>query len=168
MSNENLPFSLYGNTYFEHLREFRDRALVESNLYGQRRRIGNFTFGIAQAEWQTEDGSTAHLLEGGLRYKSTNVTNPLPTTLRIYNHSGGDVGLELITFKMDIDDVYHIDIYHNLITSGSFQELAKGELSRRRERQHSLATPTTEQREYVYTELSRGATGLYRVTYDWE
>lgn len=162
-----LPFSLHGNEYLEHLREFRDAALVESHWFGRRKNIGGFTFGVARAQWRTEEGGTAQLIDEGLRYRSTTIINFLPTTLRISN-SHGEMGLEVVTFEMDIDDIGCVDVYQNLFTTGSLFEFAKSELHRRSERKYGLSDPTDEQRELLYSELQRGATGLYPVIYDSE
>ena len=149
------------------MREYRDSALIESHWLGRRRNIGGFTFGIAHAQWQAEEGGTAHLIDEGLRHKSTTMTKLIPTTLRILN-SPGETGFEVVTFRMDIDDIGCIDIYHNLITNGSFVEIAKAELHKRADSKHGLSEPTNEQRELLYTEMQRGATGLYPVTYGYE
>lgn len=162
-----LPISLHGNEYLEHLRGFRDSALIESHWIGKRRSVGGFTFGIAHAQWMTEEGGIAHLTDEGLRRKNTTMTKLMPTTLRLL-HSPGEKGIEVVTFRMDIDDIGSIDIYRNLITSGSFREIAKAELHKRADRKHGLSEPTDEQRELLYTEMQRGATGLYPKTYDYE
>lgn len=162
-----LPISLHGNEYFEHLRSFRDTALIESQWLGKRRAVGGFIFGIAHAKWRTEENVTAQLTEDGLRYKNTALTRMKPTTLRLLN-SPSDNGFELVTFKMDLDDIGIIDIYRNLITSGSFREIAKAELHQRVDRRHGLSMPTDEQREQLYFEMQRGASGLYRVSNNQE
>lgn len=149
------------------MREFRDAALIESHWLGRRRRIGGFTFGIARARWRTENDGTAHLIDEGLRHNDTVITPLMPTTLRLYN-SPGESGREVVTYKMDIDEIGCIDIYRNLITAGTLREIAKAELYRRADRKHGLSEPTDEQRELLYTEMQRGATGLYPITYDYE
>lgn len=161
-----MPISMYGNEYLEHLRNFRDKALIESHWLGRRKNIGGFSFGIAHAQWITEEGGTAHLIDDGLRYKNTTITRLMPTTLRIYN-ALGESGLELVTYKMDIDDIGCIDIYHNLIFDGSFREIAKAEIFKRADSKHGLSDPTDEQREFLYTEMQRGATGLYPISRDY-
>jgi hypothetical protein len=162
-----LPISLHGNEYLEHLRNFRDLAFDESSWLGKRNRIGHFIFGIAHAHWQTEEGGTAHLTEEGLRYKNTNITRIMPTTLRLYN-APGETGIELITFRMDLDDIGCIDIFRNLITSGTFREVAKAEMYKRADKKHGLSEPTDEQRELLYTEMERGATGLYTAGHSYD
>jgi hypothetical protein len=162
-----LPISLHGNEYLEHLRNFRDLALVESHWLGKRNRLGNFIFGMAHAQWQTEEGGTAHLAEEGLRYKSTNVTRIMPTILRLYN-SPGESGIELTTFRMDVDDIGCIDIFHNLITAGTLREVVKAEMYKRSDKKHGLSQPTDEQRELLYTEMERGATGLYTAGHSYD
>lgn len=154
------PISLHGGEYLEHLRDFRDSALIESHWLGKRRNIGGFTFGIAHAQWLAEEGGTVHLVDEGLRHKRTTITKLMPTTLRIAN-SPGESGLEVVTFKMDIDDIGCLEIYRNLITDGSFVEFAKADLYKWADRKHGLFNPTDEQRELLYTEMQRGATGLF-------
>lgn len=152
-----LPIGLHSNKYLERLRDFRDQAFDESHWLGTRRRIGGFTFGQSRAEWQSETGGFAYLIDEGLRYKGNTVSKLLPTTLRLYN-SQNEYGLEVVTFKMDIDDVGCIDIYRNMITNGSFREIARAELSKRADRKHGLSELTDEDRELLYTEMQRGAT----------
>ncbi len=160
-----LPISLHGNTYLEHLRDYRDVALVESNMMGKRRRVGAFTLGIAHAQWQTEDGARAHLIEAGIRYRNSNLTKIRPTTLRLTSFPA-ETGLEVVTFKMDIDDIGCIAVYRNMITSGSFREVARAELANRADNLHDLSDPTDEDREMLYTEMQRGATGLYPIRFE--
>lgn len=159
-----LPISLHSNEYLEHLREFRDRALVESRWIGRRRSIGGFTFGTALARWQTDDGGTTSLADVGLRYKHTTLTKLMPTTL-CTSYRRGEAGVEVVTFMMDID-VGHIEIYRNMITRGSFREILNTELHRRADGRHELSDPTDEQREFLYLEMQRGSTGLYTATYE--
>lgn len=162
-----LPSSLHGNEYLEHLRRFRDSAFVESHWIGRRRSIGGFAFGVAQTQWVTEEGGVAHLIEEGLRYKGTALTRLMSTTLRLI-HSPGEKGMEMVTFRMDIDDIGYIDVYRNLIIDGSFREIISAELHKRADRRHGLSVPTDEQRELLYTEMQRGASGLYPIAYDHE
>lgn len=162
-----LPISLYGNEYLEHLRGFRDRALVESRWMGKRRNIGRFSVGIAHAQWRAENGGIAHLTDEGVRLKGATIFKYLPTTLEIISPPA-ETGFEVVTYKMDIDDIGRIDIYRNLMSSGSFKEIALAELHRRADRKYGLSDPTDEQRELLYTEMQRGSTGLYPVNYSQE
>ncbi|MDB5163901.1 MAG: hypothetical protein JWS12_519 [Candidatus Saccharibacteria bacterium] len=161
-----LPFSLHGNQYLEHLRVYRDAALVESHWMGRRKRLGRFTFGTAYAQWQTEEGGAAHLIDQGLR----NGTSPLtlkPTILRLLHHPG-ETGIEVVTFKMDIDDIGCIDIYRNMVISGSFREMARIVFPSRVDDKLGLSQPTDDDRELLYKEMQRGATGLHPIDYSSE
>jgi hypothetical protein len=162
-----LPISLHGNEFLEQLRDLRNTALIESHWMGKRRRIGGFTFGVARAQWQTEEDGTAHLIDEGLRHNEKTIIKFMPTTLRLFNFPG-ESGFEVVTYRMDIDDVGCIDIYRNLITDGSFREIASAELHKRADRKHGLSEPTDEQRELLYTEMQRGASGIFPLTYDYE
>lgn len=156
----NLPDSLYGNEYYENLRYFRDEALVESQWFGRRKKIGSLTLGIARSKWKTDDGGIAYLVDEGIRFGSVNLTNYLPTTLRIASEPYKS-GREITTFRMDIDDIGQIEIYKSIIADGSFRDIIRTEMQKRIEKRHELNIPTDEQRELIYTEMQRGATGLY-------
>ena len=95
-----LSMDLYGDNYFENLRNFRDNALIESRWKGRRKNIGRFTYGLTQAEWQSAEGGSAHLIERGMRYKSFS-TRILPTTLRIFSPIT-DSGYELEHFLEEV------------------------------------------------------------------
>lgn len=165
-SGMSLPFSVHSREYLERLSHLRDIALEESHWFGMRRSIGNFTLGAAHARWRTEEGGIAHLIDEGLRHKRTSVTKLLPTTLRLMN-SPGVRGVEVVTYKMELDDIGSIEIYRNLITKATLLEVAKAELHKRAERRLELDRPTVEQREQLYEEMERGASGLY-TTYSFE
>lgn len=162
-----LPVSPHGNRYLEHLRQFRDSACVESHWFGRRKSLGGFTFGAVCAQWQSEEGGRAVLVDTGVRRKNSNLTAIKPTTLRLYS-SYTENRLECTTFTMDIDDIGCIDIFRNMITSGTFREIVKADLYKRADKKHGLSVPTDEERELLYTEMQRGATGLYPVVYDLE
>jgi|GEM_PF-2495590 len=159
-----LPINLHGEKYYEGLKSSRDAALVESHLSGKRNQIAGFTFGRASAEWQLEEGGTAHLQDVGLRHNGTTLTYPRPTTLRLLQPRN-NMGIEAITFKMDIDDTGCIDVYRNIFIATSFLEFIKAELSRRKDKKHGLLEPNDEERELLYTEMQRGATGLYPISW---
>lgn len=160
-----LPVSLYSNEYYERLREFRDLALTESHFYGKRKTLGRFTFGTVMARWKAEDDSSIYLKDEGVRYKRTPLTKAYPTTVQIYKSHEG-LGTEITTFTMDIDDVGTIDYYHGLLTTPTVLSVIKMERQKRSEEKYGLSAPTLEQRELLYMEMSRGATGLYTLDYE--
>ncbi len=48
-----------------------------------------------------------------------------------------------------------------MLTSASFLEVLHIEMSVRTDRRHHMAVPTDEELALVYTEMERGASGLY-------
>lgn len=159
MVNMSLPFSVHSATYLEHVHDFRDAALENSRWIGRRKRLGQFTYGIAHAHWQTEENGSAHLIDEGLRYKHSNL-KLYPTTLRVY-HPGNVNGFELTTFRMDVDDIGCIEVSRNLIVKGTMLEVARAAISNRQDRLIGLTRATGEDRELLYNEMQRGATGIY-------
>jgi hypothetical protein len=155
-----LPNSLHGNEYWENLSTLRDEALVNSNAYGQRRRVGRLAFGHAHAQWEAETGGAVHLDDEGVRIGDTTLLNFHPTTMRIFDNHGSE-GTEVVTFRMDIDDIGDIEVFRHMITSASFLEVVRNEMSKRADRRHDMAVPTDEELTLVYTEMERGASGLY-------
>lgn len=155
-----LPNSLHGNEYWENLSTLRDKALVNSNVCGRRRRIGKLAFGHANAQWVAESGGTTCLDDEGLRIGDTTLLNLRPTTMRIFDKHGPE-GTEVVTFKMDIDDIGDIEVFRHMIISASFLEVVRTEMSKRADRRHDMAVPTDEELTLIYTEMERGASGLY-------
>ncbi len=153
-----IPY-VHGNEYYADLKEFRDQALVESNWIGERKRMGIFTYGIAHASWHSEDGSSIHLVEKGLRIGDSPM-KLYPTTLRVTDTSEELEGIEVITYRMDLDDVGVIEMFRNMFYKASMKEAVKSEMSRRTERKHGLEQLSDEDRVFLYCELQRGATGL--------
>jgi hypothetical protein len=159
-----LPASLHGNEYWNNLSALRNEALVKSHTYGKRWRIGRIAFGRAQAQWQTEVGGTAYLEDRGLQIGDTTLLNFHPTTLQIFDGYGSN-GIGVTSLSMDIDDIGDIEVYRYMITTdsflGAFSEVVRNEMSKRADRRHEMAVPTDQQLALVYTEMERGASGLY-------
>lgn len=99
------------------------------------------------------------MIDEGIRYGNSSL-KLYPTTLRLLHHPG-ETGIEAVTFKMDIDDIGCIAVYRNMISTGSFLEVMRAELSHRADSKHDLSRPTDDDREFLYSEMQRGATGLY-------
>lgn len=156
----NIPEHLHSEQYYEGLRDLRDTALDESHYSGRRKKIGGFTFGVANAKWKTERGGEAELIDRGLRFKNTTLINTRPTTLLLFEGSK-EMGFEITRFEMDVDDIGTIYVYQNLVTDTVVRDLIRAEIYRRADRQHDLANPTEEQRVFLYTEMQRGASGMY-------
>lgn len=155
-----LPNSLHGNEYWENLATLRDEALVNSNVYGRRRRLGKLAFGHACAQWDAESGGTAYLDDQGVQIGDTTLLDLHPTTMRLFdNHT--QRGTEVVTFRMDINGIGDIEVFRHMITSASFLEVIRTEISKRADRRHDMAVPTDEELALVYTEMERGASGLY-------
>lgn len=155
-----LPNSLHGKEYWENLSTLRDEALVNSKVYGQRRRIGRLAFGHAHAQWQAETGGTIHLDDEGVRIGDTTLLNFYPTTMQLFD-SHGSQGTEVVTFRMDIDNIGRIEVFRHMITSASFLEVVRAEMGKHADRRHDLAVPTDGELAFVYTEMERGASGQY-------
>lgn len=156
-----LPFSLHSQQYLDTLREYRDLALEESHLTGSRKKLGAFTFGAAYASWDSEDGGNVMLVDHGLRRGSTTF-GPIKQTKLDIMYKRGDLGFECIGFEMDLDDIGLIDIKRNFFEKiNFFQVMIKPEFTAFRERRHGLHEPTDEDLMLLYTEMQRGATGLY-------
>jgi hypothetical protein len=86
----------------------------------------------------------------------------MPTTLHIYNfYDENRTNFERITYKMDLDDNCCIDIYRNMVKTGSFIGAAIADFAQFKDRKNSIHQPTDEDRENLYIELRRGATGLF-------
>jgi hypothetical protein len=154
-----VPISLHGNEYYEHLREYRDAALQESNWRGRRKRLGKFTFGIAHAQWHTEDDGLAYLTDEGLRYGSSTVWPVYPTKLHIIERI--HTSHHITEFKMDVDDIGMIDVRTYALVDITMRELVKAEVAGWSERRHGLQEPSDDQRELLSVEMQRGASGMY-------
>lgn len=157
-----IPVSINSDKYYEHLREFRDSALEASNWYGKRRNIGGLVFGNAVAGWRAQDGGIADLEDAGVRFRRTNLIRQMPTTLRTLNRVGN--GHEITTYKMDLDEIGFIEVYINMFHKGGILEVIRAGLSRNTEIQMGLNHPTDADRELIYTEMHRGATGWFQTS----
>jgi len=162
-----LPLSLVGNEYVGDLRGFREAALRKSYLYGSRKQIGKLCFGSVKASWRMAQRGDATLIETGTYYDGSRLFNDRPTTLRLmtpYNVSKNVFsGFVETTFKMDLDNSGKIEIYRNIIESGTFRELARIALSREGDQSHGLNIPSDEDRELLYLEMERGASGEFKL-----
>jgi len=155
-----LPNSLHGKEYWENIATLRNKALIHSNIYDQRRRMGSLVFGHTHAQWQAETGGAVHLADAGLRIGNTTLFNGHPTTMRIFDNHG-PAGTEVVTFSMDLDNIGDIEVFRHMSASASFLEVVRNEMSKRADRRHDMAVPTDEELALVYTEMERGASGLY-------
>ena len=155
-----LPKSLYSNEYYNNMSQLRDEALVRSNMYGSRRRIGKLVLGSAEAQWTTYDSSTAILYDRGIRVGNETLWRRFPTTLVFYD-SYGHAGTLVTRYCMDLDGVNCINVdSHILKTDGS------GDMApipqRADDDGRDFQKPTKQQRIRIYEELERGASGAHR------
>ncbi len=67
----------------------------------------------------------------------------------------------MTSFKVDVDDIKLVSVARSMILEGSFKEVVKIELARRKESKLGLNVATDEDRIMLYEELKRGASGLY-------
>jgi hypothetical protein len=153
---------LYGNEYLGRLQEYRDKSLVESYWRGRRHRIGKFTCGLVQAKWLAEDGMVAHLTDQGWRFNNVTLSFNYPTTLYIYD-AFKSADIEFTTFEMDIDDSGRIEVYHNMLKDGSFRGILRADMAKRAVRQSGQSEPLRDDCIRLYSELQRGASGVYSV-----
>ncbi len=83
-----------------------------------------------------------------------------PTTLRIFN-GDWENGFAVTSYRMDLDENGIICINHGMIIQGTVRELLRMDFMSKAESRYGLDFPTREDREYLYEEMRRGATGLY-------
>lgn len=158
------PERLHSIEYYQELRDLRDQALVNSNLYGVRKKIGSFVFGYASARWRTEDNARAFLREEGIRFRDVTLTRIYPTTLDIFRSYGRN-STELTTYKMDIDDIGTINVYRTMLTENLLNDAFLSVINRPFEDKNDFTNPTDEDRENLFLEMERGASGQYRLKY---
>ena len=157
-----IPVSVDSSEYYEHLRGFRDSALDASNWYGRRKNIGDLEYGAATAGWQAQDGGVVDLKHAGLRFRGLNITRLMPTTLRIINPDFNG-NHDITTFSMDLDEIGWVDVYRNTYTNGGLAEVAFAGISRLIDQKNGLQHPTKFDRELLFTELQRGASGDFAI-----
>ncbi len=159
------PASLYGNEFIEGLRSLRDQALVESHYYGRRKKIGKFSVGVVRAWWATEDDDgTAYLTDQGLRYGEEHIM-PSGTNLTVYNyeHIDRDGKMPVVEYQIDLG-IGSIEVYGTILPRMNIRSLAKWNFAKRQERKFNLQTASDEDRGLLYTEMERGASGLFAIT----
>jgi hypothetical protein len=154
-----MPDYLNGEEYYSRLRANRDLALKKSKSFGNRKNLGKLSWGMAHASWRTEDDGAARLSDEGMRYGHTTLTKIKPTTLMLYEP--GEGAFELVEYKMDLDDIYTIDVYRTIIVHGTFKAIAQFEAAKFKERRLGLQHPSRSDRVKIFEEMERGATGLY-------
>ncbi len=153
--------SLHGRDYFDDLQKFRDMALEESHWEGRRKRIGKFTYGIVHAQWESETGGRAHLLEEGIRSSDRRCLNrAYPTTLELYDHGDNGEGTLMTRFSID-DSIGLVKVFRALIVKPSIWKMPGLEIAQKIESRHKLDDPTDSDRILLYEEMKRGASGMY-------
>jgi hypothetical protein len=159
----NIPRDLRGKDYYRSLGEFRDRAFVASNYSGRRRRIGAFTFGLVVAAWETEAGGTAILRDEGLRY-GEHAVRLHPTTLKIDDHEVHPEAHFIDTFELELGEPPYIWVFRRIApqflspnADGTLMQSSPVTL----DHNLALAEASDEDRNQIYHELQRGASGLY-------
>lgn len=155
----------YTPAFRERFRYLRDQALLNSPYMGQRRKLGKLSFGTARAEWRSEDDGRAVFTDTGLRNQEELVM-PGKTELMMYNsvtvgHEEAGKFLTKVTFFRIYLDIGTVSAHNQFYTSGSSREYFRGEFAKRRERKHQLDYPTDEELDLLYSEMLRGASGLY-------
>ncbi|HUD06789.1 MAG TPA: hypothetical protein VMR34_02780 [Candidatus Saccharimonadales bacterium] len=149
---------LWSREYYQALGEFRDASFIKSNSTGRRRRLGFFAFGLAKAEWETEVGGVATLLESGIRYKETSLSDPM--TLRIDNHAVNPEKQFIETFEMQLDSPQIIRVYRRVapqfLTPEGLLDLSSGVILGP---ERAVAEANVKDRLCIYDEMQRGALG---------
>src|SRR4051812_39367905 len=108
------PRKLHGPAFYRHLSALRDEALVASNTYGQRLRIGKFVVGSARAEWTTAGRGIGILGDRGIRSGGDTLGKARPTRLIFCDaHRQGNV--QVTDFEMDLDGVQAIEVQSYLV-----------------------------------------------------
>lgn len=80
--------------------------------------------------------------------------------MRIFN-TPGSAGTEVVTFKMELDNIGDIEVFRNIITSASLAEIIRAKMSKHADRRHDMTIPTNEELALAYNEMERGASGIY-------
>jgi hypothetical protein len=153
-----IPVSVDSSEYYEQLREFRDSALDASNLYDRRKYLGALVFGSVGARWVSQDGGIAVLEHKGIRFKRSNITRLMPTTLSI-DYLKDDGVHDVTTFSMNLDEIGWVDVHKYPHRNYGPLETACAGISKLIDQKNGLQHPTDLQRELIYTELERGASG---------
>lgn len=156
----NLPSDLRSREYYNGLREYRDQALEKSNAVDSRRSFGGLTGGKVMALWEAEDGYASELTYSGLVYKNRLISKVTPTVLRIFNRIdyGGSV---VTTFRMNLENMHYIRVYKNMMIENGLADRSKATAGRILDRRHGLHEPTDADRELLYSEMCRGASGVF-------
>lgn len=154
-----LPFSTESEMYLERLREFRDRALEASHDSGRIFRLGNFTVGIASARWKNDNGESVILRESTIRHGLKTV-NPVPTKLTVTGNTD-DGKIYQHRYEMNIDDIGLISAFESTYDEASYAQIFRADAKKLHQTLTQNTWATEAQREDLYYELERGASGLY-------
>lgn len=150
--------SVHSNEYWRDLKAFRDAALEQSHCYGRRRSVGALACGRAKAVWHTADDGYAVLEYVGLSWHSKALDRIYNTLFNIsWRH---DSGTEWLRYKIDIDDVGLMKVQRVMINRLGLREVVAAQVAALDEWRFGLHVASDEDRQYVYRELKRGASGI--------
>ena len=158
-----LPEGLSEHDYCERLRQYRDEALERSRLWGNTGSQPGKLHEIARADWYAEDDSIAVLVHERLKIFGAPILRSSKTNLVLVEvDSDSDARIEK-HYEMDLDRSGRIDQYTRVVIEDNFLEYVSHQTARKKARALGLSSPTYEELHRVFSEMKRGASGMYPV-----
>lgn len=148
---------------FERLAELRDQALHESHAYGHRYHLGMLSLGSEVALWTTGN-TTTQLLDQGVRW-GENLITPNRSTVNVIEHDPVDPNRAgfVTQFLLDLEcGLIEARVGFNNVPRAIPDSLSQLQ-TRRLKQQYDFTSATEEQEKILYTELEKGASGLFRL-----